>query len=103
MDCAITLVFWRDATQGAGSWRIDVTFADGPDALHMASNGSGWRPARSTRAAFALYTWIGLRTSIRYAAADSKLITALSMSALEKLPVRCTINPVTVGASAAPR
>src|SRR6185437_10354778 len=46
---------------------------------------------------------IASRTSSKYANADSNVTPALSISASEKWPVRCTRNPVTVGASAAPR
>jgi hypothetical protein len=46
--------------------------------------------------------WIGCRTSSRYAAAETRLSPALNSKAWEKLPVRCTIKPVTSGRARLP-
>src|SRR5664280_1347772 len=38
-DMAAPTFLWRDAAAGAVSWQIDVSFADGSAAIHVAAKG----------------------------------------------------------------
>ena len=38
-DMAAPTFLWRDPAAGAVSWQIDVSFADGSAAMHMAAKG----------------------------------------------------------------
>ncbi|MGD0774524.1 MAG: hypothetical protein ABSC05_17055, partial [Candidatus Solibacter sp.] len=42
-DMAAPTFLWRDPAPGAVSWRIDVSFADGSAAIHVAAKGERMR------------------------------------------------------------
>jgi tetratricopeptide (TPR) repeat protein len=42
-DMAAPMFLWRDAAAGAVSWQIDVSFADGSAAIHVAAKGERMR------------------------------------------------------------
>jgi len=42
-DMAAPTFLWRDPAPGAVSWRIDVSFADGSPAIHVAAKGERMR------------------------------------------------------------
>ena len=38
-DMAAPTFLWRDPAPGASSWQVDVSFADGSPAIHVAAKG----------------------------------------------------------------
>src|ERR1017187_605458 len=71
-DMAAPTFLWRDPAPGASSWQVDVSFADGSPAIHMAAKGERMQigeidprcvaptnqPPRLTPQQAAAHTWI---------------------------------------------
>jgi tetratricopeptide (TPR) repeat protein len=108
-DMAAPTFLWRDPAPGASSWQVDVSFADGSPAIHMAAKGERMQigeidprcvaptnqPPRLTPQQAAAHTWIpDLAT---WAAIKKHSVAGAATVAIRGFPAGNARQPVSRG------